>query len=369
MSTPTNLTEATKTYKEAIIVFTLAMTAALLIKLPDLLGFDLNRSEVFYIRNFSFFVLPLLVIYFTWKRSSGIRTLSWPTFAFAAAILFANIYPFEMSGDTIILTSLHMPIALWLLVGLAYTGGKWNQISARMDFIQFSGELFIYYVLIALGGGVLMALMAFIFQTIAIDIEPLFESWILPCGSVGAVIVAAWLVEIKKGPAENFAPMLARLFTPLFAVVLLSFLGTLIWTGRTMEIERDVLMALDLLLVVVLGLLLYSISARRSDSTPGIFDFVQIVLLVSALIVDMIALWNIGGRITEFGLTPNRIVALVLNLILLINLCGSALLYIRFILKLGSYNQLVKWQADYLPVYAIWSALVVIFIPPLFSYA
>ncbi|MDR9364291.1 MAG: hypothetical protein RI575_03050 [Balneolaceae bacterium] len=369
MSTPTQLTESTKTYKEAIIVFALATTAALFIKLPDLLGFDTNQNEVFYIRNFSFFVLPLLVIYFTWKRSPGIRTLSWLTFAFVAAILFANTYPFETSGDTIILTSLNMPIALWLLVGIAYTGGKWNQISARMDFIRFSGELFIYYVLIALGGGVLMALMAFIFQTIAIDIEPLFESWILPCGSVGAVIIAAWLVEIIKGAAENFAPMLARLFTPLFAVVLLSFLGTLIWTGRTMEIERDVLIALDLLLVVVLGLLLYSISARRVDSTPGIIDFVRIVLLVSALIVDLIALWSIGGRISELGLTPNRIVALGLNLILLINLSGSALLYIRYILKQGSYNRLEKWQSDYLPVYAIWAALVVIFIPPLFSYA
>jgi hypothetical protein len=87
-----------------------------------------------------------------------------------------------------------------------------------------------------------------------------------------------------------------------------------------MEIERDVLIALDLLLVVILGLLLYSISARRPDSTPGIFDFVRIVLLVCVLIVDLIALWSIGGRITELGLTPNRIVALGLKVILLINL-------------------------------------------------
>jgi hypothetical protein len=54
-----------------------------------------------------------------------------------------------------------------------------------MDFIRFSGELFIYYVLIALGGAVLTAFMAMIFQSIGIDVEPFFESWLLPCGRSG----------------------------------------------------------------------------------------------------------------------------------------------------------------------------------------
>lgn len=356
-------------YNEAAIVIALAVAAAVLIKIPGLFGIDMDQNEGFYLRNFSLFVLPLLTGYFAWKRRLSTKTLSWLALAFVSAVSFANIYPFESGSDTQALLALHLPIALWLIVGVAYTGENWSHASNRMDFIRFSGELFIYYVLIALGSGVIMAIMVQIFHTIAIDIEPVFESWILPCGIVGAVIIASWLVEIKQGVAENLAPMLARLFTPLFAVVLLSFLGTLFWTGRTMEIERDVLIALDLLLVVVLGLLLYSISARRSDSTPGIFDFVRVVLLVSALIVDLIALWSIGGRITEFGLTANRIVVLGMNLILLINLSGSVLLYIRFMLNRGSYKRLVKWQSDYLPVYALWAALVVIFIPPLFSYA
>jgi hypothetical protein len=45
-----------------------------------------------------------------------------------------------------------------------------------MDFIRFSGELFIYYVLIALGGGVLTGFMVMIFQAIGVDVEPFFES-------------------------------------------------------------------------------------------------------------------------------------------------------------------------------------------------
>ena len=54
-----------------------------------------------------------------------------------------------------------------------------------MDFIRFSGELFIYYVLIALGGGVLTAFMVVLFESIGIDPEPFIESWLLPCGAAG----------------------------------------------------------------------------------------------------------------------------------------------------------------------------------------
>ena len=39
---------------------------------------------------------------------------------------------------------------------MAYAGSRWNDIAGRMDFIRFSGEVFIYYVLIALGGGALI---------------------------------------------------------------------------------------------------------------------------------------------------------------------------------------------------------------------
>src|SRR5205823_8885708 len=108
---------------------------------------------------------------------------------------------------------LHLPIALWLVVGSAYAGGRWRQVASRMDFIRFSGEFLIYYVLIALGGGVLTAFMAMIYQSIGINVEPFFKSWLLPCGAVGAVVVASWLVEAKQSVIENMAPVFTHLFT------------------------------------------------------------------------------------------------------------------------------------------------------------
>jgi hypothetical protein len=354
---------------DAVVAFGCAVVAAVLIKLPELFGLFLLQAPGFYARNLSLFVLPVLTAYFVWKRGLATGTVRWLGLAFVAALAFANIYPFTSGGSTERLTALHLPIALWLVVGIAYAGGRWSQVAGRMDFVRFTGELFIYYVLIALGGGVFTAFMAMIFRAIGINAEPFFQSWLLPCGAAGAFVVASWLVEAKQSVIENMAPVLTRLFTPLFAALLITFLATVVWTGRGVDIQRNVLIGFDLLLVVVLGLLLYSISARDPQSPPSVFDVLQVVLLVSALLVDAVALWAIAARISEFGFTPNRVAALGENVILLVNLAWSAALYLRFLRRRGAFSALEQWQTDYLPVYAVWAALVAIAFPPLFGYA
>ncbi len=353
---------------DAIVAVSLAVAAALLIKAPTLFGIQLDTHAGFYARNLSLFVLPLLTAYFVWKRQLSYSMVRVLAAVFVGAVLLAWAYPFASGGSTEALTALHLPIALWLVVGIAYAGGRWNEVNGRMDFIRFSGELFIYYVLIALGGVVLTLFMMLIFQAAGIDAEPFFANWLLPCGAVGAVIIASWLVEAKQSVIENMAPVLARLFTPLFAAVLVVFLGSLLFTGRGIDIQREVLIAFDLLLVVVLGLLLYSISARDPRAPPNAYDILQVVLVVSALLADVVALWAIAARITEFGFTPNRVAALGENVILLINLAWSAVLYVRFLRGKGGFASLEKWQTDYLPVFALWAAIVVIVFPPLFGF-
>jgi hypothetical protein len=90
--------------------------------------------------------------------------------------------------------------------------------------------------------------------------------------------------------------------------------------------------------------------------------------VVSALVVDGVALAAIAARISEFGFTPNRVAALGENLILLVNLTWTARLYASFLRRKGSFAALEKWQIAYLPVYAAWAALVVLVFPPVFGY-
>ena len=361
--------------REIVVVVALAAAAGLAVKLPELFGYPpigsgegLADSGSFHFPNLSFFVLPFLAGYFAWKRRLDRAGRLRAALAFGAAALVVNAFPFTPGGHTWTLAALHLPIALWLAVGIAYAAGRWNTAAGRMDFVRFSGELFIYYVLMALGGGVLTGFTAGIFAAIGVDVEGFIVAWVLPCGAMGAVIVAAWLVEAKQNVIENMAPVLTRVFTPLFTVVLLAFLVTMAWTRRGIALDREVLIGFDLLLAVVLGLLLYAVSARDPQAPPGVFDWVQVLLVASTLVADAVALAAIAARISEFGFSPNRMAALGENLVLLVNLAWSAWLYARFLGGRGSFAAIERWQTAYLPVYAVWAAVVVVVFPPLFGY-
>ena len=359
---------------EAAVVFALAVLAALAIKAPAWFGLPMDEGNApFYARNMSLFVLPFLAGYFAWKRDLDMKSCLWISAAFGGAALLVNAFPFPPESDTEILAALHMPIALWLAIGIAHAGGAWSErpdrgASRRMDFVRFSGEMFLYYVLIALGGGVLSGITMFLFAAIGLDPEAFVARWVIPCGAMGAVLVSAWLVETKQRAMVHIAPMLTRLFTPLFAAVLLVFLGAMAWTGNVVGVEREALIACDLLLVVVLGLLLYAASARDPEEKPGLFDRIQLALVVLALIVDVVALTAIAARISEFGFSPNKAAALGMNLALLVNLAWSAWLYARFLRGAAPFAALERWQTDYLPIYAIWAAFVAAAFPPLFGY-
>jgi len=362
---------ATDGSRKMWVALALAVVAGVAIKLPALFGIDFADDGPFYLLNIGFFTLPFIAAFFAWDRPLSRSGRMWLAAVFAMAAIVVNTFPFSPSpgADTEALTIIHLPIALWLAVGVAYVGGRWRGSDRRMDFVRFTGELFIYYVLIALGGAVLIGLTFNLFQAIGIDVEPQVQGWILPCGIAGAAMVATWLVEAKQSVIENMAPVLTRIFAPLFSLMLLTFVVTMVWTGRGIDVEREILIAFDLLLVVVFGLLLYSISARDFLAPPGLLDWIQLTLVGTALVVDILALWAIGTRISDFGFTPNRVAALGENVVLLVNLGGSALLYARFLRGGVAFSRLCDWQTSYLYVLAAWAAVVAFLFPPLFGFA
>ncbi|MEV6656421.1 permease prefix domain 1-containing protein [Nocardia fluminea] len=349
--------------RELLVVLALAVVAALTVKA----GFTWLSGSALGL-NLSLLVLPFLAGYFAWKRQVSARVAAVLLVPFVLTALVVNLYPFEPEGATEIIAAIHAPILLWLVVGLAYAGGDWRSGRRRMDFIRFTGEWFVYLTLLALGGGVLIGLTVGAFGTLDFDIEPVIEDWVLPFGAAGAVIVAAWLVEAKQNVVENIAPVLTRVFTPLTIVMLFALLAALATTRSLTAIDRDLLILMDLILVLVLGLLLYTISARDPLTPPGLFDRLQLVLVVTALAVDATMLAAMLTRIAEFGSTPNKVVALGLNVVLLVNLVWSAHLGLGFVRGRRAFAALEHWQTDYLPVYGVWAAAVIVAVPPSFDF-
>ncbi|MEU4647902.1 permease prefix domain 1-containing protein [Nocardia fluminea] len=349
--------------RELMVVLALAVVAALTVKA----GFTRLSGSALGL-NLSLLVLPFLAAYFAWKRQVSVPVAAVLLVPFVLTALVVNLYPFEPEGATEIIAAIHAPILLWLVVGLAYAGGDWRSGRRRMDFIRFTGEWFVYLTLLALGGGVLIGLTVGAFGTLDFDIEPVIEDWVLPFGAAGAVIVAAWLVEAKQNVVENIAPVLTRVFTPLTIVMLFALLAALATTRSLTAIDRDLLILMDLILVLVLGLLLYTISARDPLTPPGLFDRLQLVLVVTALVVDATMLAAMLTRIAEFGSTPNKVVALGLNVVLLVNLVWSAHLGLGFVRGRRTFAALERWQTDYLPVYGVWAAAVIVAVPPSFDF-
>lgn len=314
-------------------------------------------------------MLPFLISYFVWKRRLSSRVIAALTLPFVVAAVVLNVYPFDPDGATAVIATIHAPIALWFTVGFAYVGGKWRSDRRRMDFIRFTGEWVVYLTLLALGTGVLMALTVGAFEALGTDVEWAIEDWIVPIGVAGGILVAAWLVEAKQNVVENIAPVLTRVFTPLTTIMLLVLLASFIVEGSLVDVDRNLLILMDLILVLVLGLLLYAISARDPLAPADQFDRLQFVLVISALAVDVLMLVAMLTRIAEFGFTPNKVTALGLNLVLLVNLSWSAYLLVGFLRGRRDFATMERWQTRYLPTFGIWAALVVLVIPPVFGFA
>ena len=133
--------------------------------------------------------------------------------------------------------------------------------------------------------------------------------------------------------------------------------------------DRELLGVFDALLPVVLGLVLYAMSARDPSAAPGWMERIQLVAVVSALALDVMVLGPMVARIGDLGFTPNRTAALGLNLVLLVNLAGTAWLSTRFLAGRTTFHRLERWQTGYLPVFALWAATVVVVLPPTFAFA
>jgi hypothetical protein len=355
--------------RELAVVIGFALGAGIAVKASLLIAEITGDGGLGLLRNLGLLVFPFLAAYFGWKRRLTVPVLVTLVGSFAVLALLLNLYPFARFGSTEVLAILHAPVLLWLLVGLAYVGGRWRSHARRMDFVRFTGELAIYYTLLAIGGAVLLALTVAVLSAVGVDPEPVLIEWILPVLVPAALVVAAWLVEAKQNVVENIAPVLTRVFTPLTTVMLLAVLAVLATGGGLVEIDRNVLILMDAILILVLSLVLYSISARDSLARPGLFDVLQLVLVTVALIVDAVMLTAMLTRITEFGFSPNKIAALGLNLLLLVNMVRTAWLTVDFLRGRQAFGALENWQTRYLPVYGLWALVVVAVFPLVFRWA
>ena len=124
-----------------------ALAAAAVIEVARLAAGFPDKSPTWFGRNLSLFVLPFLAGYFARRRQLDTRAWIFAAAPFVFAALLINLYPYDANSDTEILVALHLPVILWFAISFPYMGGTLRSHERRMDFVRFTGEWFIYYVL------------------------------------------------------------------------------------------------------------------------------------------------------------------------------------------------------------------------------
>lgn len=363
-----DIEEQRKNIRDIILIVVLAISAGLLTEVSRLFGIGFEENSVFYVKNISFCVLPFITFYFIQKKQPPLSAFISIIIPFVLSLLLMNLYSFSENSHTLALSAIHLPLCLWFVTGIAYTGSEWNNVTRRMDFLRFSGELFIYTTLLGCGIFVISGLTMLLFNAIDINAEQYVVEHFGINAALAAPVLAAYLVDQKKNVVENFAPILARIFAPLLLCVMLVFLGVMIVLKKSPFLERDFLIGFDLMLILVLGIVFYIISTRKQTDTPQLYDWISLSLILVALIIDVVALSAIVFRLS-FGASPNKLAALGENILVFVNLSGMAVLFVQYLRGKVSFNRLEVWQTRLLPVYALWLGFVALVFPLIFSFA
>lgn len=315
--------------------------------------------------NMAFGILPFMSAYLVYKSKPKKNILYTLASIFLVSIFYANILPLK-DKDSITLAYFHLPIFLWVVVGLTFTGNEYSVNSTRLSYLKFNGEFGILYAIMAISGILLTALTMPLFRFVGLDISEFYFNNVVIFGVAALAIVAIYLISKDLKLAKNIAPYIAKIFSPLVLATLLVYLITMIFVGKNPFLDRDFLLSFNGILAVVLAVTIFSITENDTDGKKSISDYINFALIALALIVDIVALLAIVFRLSSYGISPNRLAVLGANVAILVNLTLLLFPYLHFLQNKIGITAIQDAVTKYLPVYGIWAAFVTFTFPFIF---
>ena len=321
-----------------------------------------------YERIVGLLIVPFVVAYFLIRNQLSRQWWLGLAAAYALCAAVVALLPVSWTSASSIVMTLHLPVALLTGVALTYTGAEWRLPEARLRAIKFAGEWFVLYVLVMLGVGVLLGLFSLLSSTIGLSLDELF-TWLAVVLAVAPVAVTAAIASSASSFVSGACQILVKLFVPLFTLMLSVFLILGLASGALFRFQRDLLLILDVVLIVVTALVGYHIASRDAAANSAKFELLTFALVSVAAVIDVGVLTSMLIRVSDIGLSLNRSVAIGLNLVLLINLSAIALRYWRFVRVGADYSFIQRWQARYLYVFFAWAGFAAFVLPALFRFA
>ncbi len=344
----------------------LCLLAILLVRTPTL--FEVNELW-FYPRFAPLIVFAALIFYFSHQTS---HRKSVTVFIIAGVMttgLAMALLPDDYQSSSVVMAIIHAPLVMWSLLGLAFTSNTWRSAKPRLDYLRYNGEVFIFTTMILLGGIVLTGLTIALFGLIQLDIAQWYLRNVVLAGLVSAPILATFLYNEILGRNSRFASTIANIFTPLFLITVVIYLLTMAIQQKSPFSDRDFLILFNGLLILVLGMTVFSVCGRNHDQPSRLVDSINLALVCVTLMVNLIALAAILYRFSEWGLSPNRVVVLGANVLIFGHLIQILKAYSDVFRGKIKAEKLIKATVAFLPIYGAWAAIVMIALPIVFQFA
>jgi hypothetical protein len=123
-----------------------------------------------------------------------------------------------------------------------------------------------------------------------------------------------------------------------------------------------------MLRIGVMAIIFFSIAETSKNSVGKFSNIMLFSLSVVTIIINGIALSAILFRISEWGITPNRLAVLGGNILILINLLLVSYKLFNAVKDRNKIGKVENSIASYISVYRLWTILVTFVFPVIFNF-
>ena len=351
--------------KEIVGVIVLIIFGGLIANIPNLTSIN---EELFFSKNIPLIIFPILSAYFIWIQKIEFNKLLFPIIAIVISAIYVNLIPNYNKSDSAMLVGIHLPMFLWSILGYAYIGAKLNDHPRKIEFLKFNGDLIVMCAIILLSCIVFTLITFGLFELINIKIEENYFRYFGIWWIAAIPMIATFLLQNNPQLINKVSPIIVKIFTPLVFINLLVYLTAVIYTGKYPYNDRNLLLVFNVLLIGVMALILFSV-AEAGKNNKGLFTlYILFGLSFLTIIINSIALSAISFRIFEYGITPNRIAVLGGNILIFIHLLIVSFKLYKSVRNKAKLEEVETSIATFLPIYSIWTAIIVFILPFIFHY-
>ncbi|MDO9339424.1 MAG: hypothetical protein Q7T72_02735 [Bacteroidales bacterium] len=352
---------------DIFIMIAVCLLAGFLIKIPGLFNIDL-KNFFFYEKNAGIIVFFGLSLYAIWiNRNFSQKRLVIILLTFIVPIIYINLLPSVKDSASINLAYIHLPLLMWCSYGLVFIDFNFKDKSKRIEYIKHNGDLAILGAIILISGGILTGITIGLFQAININIQKFYMDNVVMIGLVSAPVVATFIIKNYTTMTNKIAPIIANIFSPLVLVTLIIYLIAIAISGKDPYNDRNFLLIFNIMLLGVMGIIVFSISETSIIRKQKFNEMILFILSIITVIIDLIALSAIFYRLVEYGVTPNRLAVLGSNILIFVNLVLIMIDLYKINFKEMVIEKVELTISKYLPVYIIWTLIVIFGFPVIFG--